>query len=161
MAVLTIITGADNPILRKKTERVPKVTKEVLKLIKDMKETLATQTGVGLAAPQVGSSLRVCLVTMDGKIVPLIDPVIVSRGKETLIDEEGCLSLPKTWLLVPRSREIIVTYLDAKGKKQERRLADFDARVVQHEVDHLDGILITDRAVTSPAVSVSKSATIA
>ncbi len=144
MAALPILTGVNNPVLRKKTAPVPKVTKSVLKLIKDMKATMEEANGVGLAAPQVGVSLRVCLGQVNGKLTPLINPVITKKSKEIAIDEEGCLSLPLIYLPIPRSVEITVTYLDEKGKEQERKLRDFDARVVQHEVDHLEGILIVD-----------------
>lgn len=144
VAVLPILLGDKNPVLRRKTERVPKVTKKTLKLIKDMQATMEHANGVGLAAPQVGESLRICIGKVNGKDTPLINPDIVWRGKEMAIDEEGCLSLPHTWLPVPRAVEITLRYQDEKGKLQERKLKDFDARVVQHEVDHLEGILIVD-----------------
>ena len=144
MAVLPILTGASNPVLRKKTGRVPKVTKGILKLIKDMKATMEAANGVGLAAPQVGASLRICLGQVNGKLTALINPEITRKSKEKEIDEEGCLSLPNIYLPISRSVEITVTYLDEKGKEQERKMSNFDARVVQHEVDHLDGILIVD-----------------
>lgn len=156
MPALPIVTGADNPVLRKKTERVEKVTKKVLKLIKDMNMSMKAANGVGLAAPQVGVSLRVCIGQVNGKPIPLINPDITWKSKETAIDEEGCLSLPNIWLPVPRSVEIHLTYLDEKGQRQERKLKDFDARVVQHEVDHLEGKLIVDYQtkadVKAPAV---------
>lgn len=144
VVILPILIGADNPILRKKTTRVRRVTKDIKNLIKDMIETMKEASGVGLAAPQVGTSVRVCIATLDGKITPLINPEITSRSKETYIDQEGCLSLPNVWIDIPRSMEITLTYTDLKGKQQERKLTHFDARVVQHEVDHLDGVLIVD-----------------
>ena len=144
MAALAIITCADHPILRKKTAKVPQVTKKVLKLIKDMKASMKKANGVGLAAPQVGESLRICIGRVNGKDTPLINPEITWKSGEKAIDEEGCLSLPGIWLPIPRSTEIALSYLDEKGKPQERKLKDFDARVVQHEVDHLDGVLIVD-----------------
>lgn len=151
MPILRILLGADNPILRKKTERVPKVTKKVLKLIRDMKKSMDAANGVGLAAPQVGESLRICIGRVNGKETALINPDITFKSKETAIDEEGCLSLPNVWLPIPRSIEIALTYTDEKGQNQERVLKDFDARVVQHEVDHLDGVLIVDYVTTVPA----------
>lgn len=144
MSVLPIVTGAESPILRKKTKNVPKVTKEVLKLIKDMKATVKSAEGLGLAAPQVGESLRVCLVQMNGKMTPLVNPKITWMSDELALMEEGCLSLPGINVDVPRAVEIKVTYLDEKGKEQQRHLHDLDARVVQHEVDHLEGVLIVD-----------------
>ena len=150
MAALTIITGADNPILRAGTKDVPKVTKEIKKLIKDMYETVRDAEGGGLAAPQIGLNHRLCLAAINGKIIPLINPQITWKSEETDIAEEGCLSLPGLWLKVPRHTAITITYLDEKGKAQERKLTEWDARVAQHEVDHLDGILIVDYSSPNP-----------
>lgn len=144
MAVLPIITGADTPILRTKTTKVPKVTKEVLKLLKDMLATVRHAEGAGLAAPQVNRTERVCLCLIGGKMTPLINPEITWKSEELATMEEGCLSLPGLSADVPRSVEIRVTYLNTKGEEQERHLHDFDARVVQHEVDHLEGVLMID-----------------
>ena len=143
MALLEIVTGKDTPVLLTKAEPIPKVTKEIKKLIKDMHETVA-ERGVGLAGPQVGVSLRICLCSINGKMTPLINPEITWKSEKTKKDEEGCLSLPGIWLKIPRAVEIHLNYTDEKGNEQERKLKDFDARVVQHEVDHLDGVLITD-----------------
>lgn len=144
MAVLPIITGADTPVLRTVTKPVPKVTKELQKLLKDMEETTRAADGLGLAAPQIGQSLRVCIVKMNGRLTPLVNPLITRRSPEMETAEEGCLSLPEVWVQVPRSTSIVVTYLDGKGKEQERMLTNLEARIVQHEVDHLDGKLIVD-----------------
>ena len=146
MAILPIVIGPDNPILRKKTKPVPKVTKDLKQLIKDMIETMHEASGVGLAAPQVNRSERICIAVIDKKVTPMINPVITLRSKEKDIDQEGCLSLPNVWLMIPRSVGITLTYTDMKGKKQQRKLSHFSARVVQHEVDHLEGVLIVDYA---------------
>lgn len=150
IAILPIITGADTPVLRTKTKKVSQVTREVLSLIKDMEATTKKADGLGLAAPQVGTSLRLCIARMNGRLTPLINPEILWKSDEIEVAEEGCLSLPNLWMNVPRSVEITVRYQDAKGAEQERKLKGLDARVVQHEVDHLDGILITDYANTVP-----------
>lgn len=144
MSVLPIITGVDMPILRTKTKPVAKVTKDLQKLLKDMQETTIAADGLGLAAPQIGRTERVCIVQMGNKLVPLVNPIITHRSEELEYAEEGCLSLPGIWLTVPRSTSIRLEYLDAKGAKQERMLSAMDARVVQHEVDHLEGKLIVD-----------------
>ena len=144
IAALKILIGQDQPILRTKTKRVEKVTKEILKLIKDMEETTKVADGLGLAAPQIGQSLRLCLVKMNGRLTPLINPDIHWKSAETDVVEEGCLSLPNTWIDVRRPTGIIVRYTDAKGTAQERKLEGMTARIVQHEVDHLDGVLIVD-----------------
>ncbi len=136
-------------MLRVKTKKVPAVTKEIKKLLKDMVETMKHADGVGLAAPQVGSAHRVCIAMIEGKLAALINPKIAKKSKETELDQEGCLSLPDVWLQVPRAVEIQLNYTDEKGAKQERKLSRFSARVVQHEVDHLDGVLIVDYAASS------------
>jgi len=144
MAVLTIITGEESPILRSKTVPIPRVTKEIKKLIKDMYETVHAAEGGGLAATQIGMTHRLCLAAINGKIIPLINPEIVSKSEGIDVAQEGCLSLPGLWIDVPRAKEILLTYKDENGKKQERKLTGWDARVIQHEVDHLDGVLIVD-----------------
>lgn len=144
MPVLPIVTGEENEVLRAKAQKVPKVTKEILKLIKDMQATVKDAEGLGIAAPQIGKSLAVCLALFNGKMHPMINPEITWKSEETSTMEEGCLSLPKINVDVTRPTEVTVRYLDEKGVEQERRLHDLDARVVQHEVDHLNGVLIVD-----------------
>lgn len=144
MAVLPIITGKEQPILRKKAEKIQKVTKEITKLIKHMKQTVQDAEGVGLAAPQVGASLRLCIVMQNGKYTALINPEVIWRSEETDTIEEGCLSLPDIWLPITRPVSITFTYLDERGSTQERKVEGFESHVVQHEIDHLDGVLIVD-----------------
>ncbi len=146
MAVLPIVIGADAPILRGKTKKVPKITKDVLKLLKDMIDTTVKAKGAGLAAPQVNRMERVCIIMLERKrLVALINPEILWTSEEMDVMEEGCLSLPNVWVDVPRHIDIVLRFQSVDGKKHERKLSGFDARVVQHEVDHLEGILITDR----------------
>ncbi|MFA6549872.1 MAG: peptide deformylase [Candidatus Gracilibacteria bacterium] len=150
MAKLKILTGADNKILRTKSVEVKHVTK-IAKLIKDMKDTLDAKD-LGLAAPQVGENVRICLVRLNAStkneaLVLMINPEIIGMGKEKEIGEEGCLSLPGLWINVERAKKITVKFLDAKNKEQILMLERLNARVVQHEIDHLDGILMVDRAV--------------
>lgn len=144
MTVLPIVTGEDTAILRSKTQKIPQVTKEIKKLIADMHDTVQKAEGLGIAGPQVNSSLRICLAQFNGKMTPMVNPEIVWRSEETASMEEGCLSLPNIDVHVERPVEIRVTYLDEQGNEQERHLHDLDARVVQHECDHLDGVLIVD-----------------
>lgn len=150
MAVLPIVTGADTPVLRAKTAVIPNVTKNVLKLAKDMEDTVKAADGLGIAAPQVGQSLRICIAKLGGKFVTLVNPQITWKSAETSVAEEGCLSLPGLWRDVTRPVGIVVTFTDLKGKGQERKLEGIDARVVQHEVDHLEGVLIVDNAAMRP-----------
>ncbi|MFH0851508.1 MAG: peptide deformylase [Candidatus Peregrinibacteria bacterium] len=144
MPTLPIQTGSDNPILRRKTKKIEKITKAVTKLIADMRDTLKEKDGLGLAAPQVGQSLKLCLALIGGKVTALINPAITWRSDETSTEEEGCLSLPGLTVAVARPVSIILNFTDEKGALQERKLNGLDARVVQHETDHLEGRLMSD-----------------
>ena len=142
---LEIETGENNEILRKKSGPLKTIDKKILKLIAAMEKTLKKEGGVGLAAPQVGENIRLILVLLDSKnLIPMINPEITSKSEETEYAEEGCLSLPGQWGDIKRHKEITVSYLDVKGEKRILKLKKFNARVVQHEIDHLDGILFTD-----------------
>lgn len=143
--ILKIETGNDNPILRKKAASVAKITKKTIQLIKDMLETMSAAEGVGLAAPQIGVSERIVLITLENKkVVPLINPEIVEFSEEKEWGEEGCLSLPNQWGEVERAREVIVRFMDIKGQILTIKFSGFEAREIQHEVDHVNGILFTD-----------------
>lgn len=142
---LAIETGTENEILRKKSEPIDGIDKKILKLIKEMGIAMKKKKGVGLAAPQVGINKRLILVTLDNKIVvPMINPKITSHSDMTELGEEGCLSLPGQWGDIKRYCEITVEYLNEKSNKKILKLDSFNSRVVQHEIDHLDGILFTD-----------------
>lgn len=144
MAVRTIVTGVSHPILRARAKEVSSISRELQGLLTDLHETVSEVKGAGLAAPQLGESLRACVAKIGGDFTPLINPEILWRSSEILLGEEGCLSLPEIWLLVPRAREIVLRFHDEKWRERELRLAEFDARVVQHEIDHLEGKLIVD-----------------
>lgn len=143
--ILNIETGKENPILRKKAEPVTQITKKTLKLIKDMNETMAAANGVGLAAPQVGISERIVLITLeDKKVLPMINPEILELSKDREWGEEGCLSLPNQWGQVDRATGVIIRFTDIKGQTLTMKFTDFEAREIQHETDHLNGVLFTD-----------------
>lgn len=144
MATLPIVTGEHSEVLRKKTEKIVNFDKELKKLVTDLQETAASASGAGLAAPQVGVSLAVTVARLSGSFVPLINPEVIWQSETAETAEEGCLSLPGVWLMVPRPAEVIVKYSDENGKEQERKLTGWDARVAQHEIDHLNGKLIVD-----------------
>lgn len=144
MAVLPIITGAEHPILHRKTKKISSFTKELQKLIQDLLDTVHHAEGAGLAAPQVEISKRVTVARIGEEFIPLVNPEILWKSDQIILGEEGCLSLPNVWLNVPRSTDIVLQYFDSKGNEHEKKLSGFDARVVQHEVDHLNGILIVD-----------------
>jgi len=132
-----------DPVLRKKAKEVSQIDEHVLSLVKDMFEVMYANDGVGLAAPQLGVSLRI-IVMDDGKPRTMINPQIVYRSEEKIVGEEGCLSVPEIFENVERSKEVIVKYKDEKGVEQEEKFVDYSARIVQHEYDHLDGILFID-----------------
>jgi len=144
MAVLSVRLYGD-PVLRKVAEPVAAVTPEVKNVIDDMVETMWRQVGIGLAAPQVGISLRI-LVMDDGKggARALINPVITDR-RGSIREEEGCLSLPGVFAEVERSKWIHVSALDGEGLPIAFEAQGLTAKVVQHEIDHLDGVLFIDR----------------
>jgi len=151
-----------HPVLRAKARTVDKHelrSATVQRLIDDMMETMAEYHGVGLAAPQVHEGLRLFVATLDadddqkgdeadeGDAEPLaiVNPEITVVGGDVVEDWEGCLSIPDVRGRVPRAREIRVRAYDRKGDRIELHAHDFPARVIQHETDHLDGILFFDR----------------
>jgi len=144
MAVLSVKLYGD-PVLRKVAEPVAAVTPEIKRIIDDMVATMWHQVGVGLAAPQIGISLRI-LVMDDGKggTRALINPVITERGG-SVREEEGCLSLPGIFADVERSKWVRVSALDADGQPFSFEAQGLHAKVIQHEIDHLDGVLFIDR----------------
>lgn len=145
MAILKIVKDPD-PVLRRKAEPVTQVTKRIRRLIKDMLETMYSADGVGLAAPQVGVSERVIVVDIGEGPVALINPEISkASGKE--IDVEGCLSIPGTFGYVERAQEVVVNGLNETGRSTRIKAEGLLARALQHEIDHLEGVLFIDHAL--------------
>ena len=144
MAVLGVRRYGD-PVLRRKAKPVGEITPEIQSAIDDMVETMFDQVGIGLAAPQVGIALRLVVVD-DGKrgTRALVNPSIVER-RGTMVGEEGCLSLPGIFGEVERSEWIRVQATDRDGAPTTLEARGMLARVIQHEIDHLDGILFIDR----------------
>ncbi len=144
MALLTVRLYGD-PVLRQVAAPVREITAEIKRIIADMTETMWHQVGIGLAAPQVGLPYRI-LVMDDGKggAQALINPEIETRSG-TVREEEGCLSLPGIFGVVERSKTITVRAMDADGKPVSLEATGLKARIVQHELDHLDGVLFIDR----------------
>ena len=143
-----ILTEPD-PILRKKCEPLEKVDTETKKLMDDMLETMYAAPGIGLAAIQVGILKRLVVIDIskgeeEKKPVFLINPQIVHRSKKTSIYEEGCLSLPGQFAEIERPAECTLKYIDYNGKEKELKADGLLATCVQHEVDHLNGILFID-----------------
>ncbi|HHP51541.1 MAG TPA: peptide deformylase [Moorella mulderi] len=135
-----------SPLLREKCQPVKNIGPKILKLLEDMAETMYAAPGVGLAAPQVGILKRVAVVDIGEGLIELINPEIVeAKGQE--IDREGCLSLPGIWGEVPRYSWVKVRFSDRGGRERILEAEGFLARALQHEIDHLDGVLFIDRAL--------------
>lgn len=138
-----------NDFLRRKTREV-KVEElkdpKIQRLVFDMAKTMDVEKGVGLAAPQVGSDLRICVIRIDGEAYILINPKIKSYSRKKDVFEEGCLSFPGKFFPVERPIKVKVQARDIEGKKVKIKADGLFARVLQHEIDHLDGILVIDRA---------------
>jgi peptide deformylase len=144
MAVLSMRRYGD-PILRLLAAPVAAVTPEIKTLIADMAETMWHQVGIGLAAPQVGVSLRI-FVMDDGKrgARAIVNPVVTDRGG-VVKEEEGCLSLPGIFAEVERSKSLRIEGLDGEGQPISFEAQGLQAKIIQHELDHLDGVLFIDR----------------
>jgi peptide deformylase len=149
------ILRSGNPLLRKVSKPVKKIDKKVLALIADLTDTLAIQKdpeGVGLAACQIGVNLRLFVMARNKKIVPVINPKILTVGKKSVQGKvkkgeilEGCLSLPNYYTPLARPGKIRVKYLTPQGKEVTEEFSGFQAQIVQHEIDHLDGKMFLDR----------------
>ncbi|NLV91285.1 MAG: peptide deformylase [Firmicutes bacterium] len=146
MAVLEIREDGD-PILRQVAKPVAKITKRHRKLIKDMIQTMHAAEGIGLAAPQIGISERIIVVDTGDEIVALFNPVIDEMSQDQDIDVEGCLSIPGKRGYVQRATEIVVSGWQEDGKPVRYRVSGYPARIFQHEIDHLDGVLFIDKLV--------------
>ncbi len=142
MAILKILTEGD-PILRQKANEVPKITKRQRILAKDMLETMYNANGVGLAAPQIGVSDRLVVIDVGEGPLVLFNPEITFCEGENK-DVEGCLSIPGRNEYITRAQKVKVSYFNLEGKKVIVTGEGLLARALQHEIDHLDGILFID-----------------
>ncbi len=144
MAVLPILP-ADHPVVRQKAKRVPAIIDGSLqRLIDDMIDTMRHAGGVGLAAPQVGKSLRVIVIEIaEQEVIAILNPQIVRRKGERLV-EEGCLCLPGYRGTIKRSEAVVAKGLDRQGKELRIKATDLLAEALEHEIDHLNGVLYFD-----------------
>ena len=143
--MLEIITYPNN-ILREKSLNIKNPNDpKIKKLISDMISTLTAHNGIGLAAPQVGENLRLCVIEHDNEHIVLINPEIKKLAGNEVVIEEGCLSFPGKFIPIKRHTKVRVKALDASGRKQIIRAKGLIARAIQHEIDHLDGVLFIDR----------------
>jgi len=139
-----------NPILRQKARKITKEeisSPEIQELVFEMLQTMKEHDGVGLAAPQVGKSLRLCTIKIEGGTYVLINPKIKSKSWSKEIAEEGCLSFPGKFIPIKRSKRVKVEALDKEGRETSLKAEGLLARAFQHEIDHLDGILYIDREI--------------
>lgn len=149
------LTYDPNPILREKAKRIRTFDANLRKLAADMFETMHANKGVGLAAPQIGRSIRLLVVEIEadkregerGVKVALVNPEIVKANDELVTDIEACLSIPGWYGDVPRHQSVVVKAQTPEGKEVRIKANDYYARVLQHEIDHINGILFTDRIV--------------
>ncbi len=156
-----MVRGRDNKILRTVSKPVAKIDRKLLKFIEDMKVTMDHEKGVGLAAPQVGENIRVVICkfnhdTPHELIIPMINPVITKKSEEMVLGEEGCLSLPGLYDAIARHESLTVKYLDTKGRENVLKLSEYNARVVQHEVDHIDAHLYIDHLMDAATLQLKK-----
>jgi len=148
MAIRPIITLPD-PVLRQKAKPIERVDAELLRLMDDMLATMYDAPGIGLAAPQIGISRR--LIVMDPSKddqpktpIVMVNPEILSRSEEMRTHEEGCLSIPEFTAEIERPARTRVIYIDREGRQQETELEGIWSTLVQHEIDHLNGVLFID-----------------
>lgn len=141
-----IITGQDNKTLRQKSLPVKRIDADVRSLIAKMKKEMEENDGAGLAAVQIGEPLSVIVCQLDDKFYSFINPEIVKSSSETDVAVEGCLSLPHIYGEVERPQKITLKALDFNGRKIKMKAFGMLARVIQHEMDHLNGVLFVDKA---------------
>lgn len=144
---LPLELGKNNTILRQMAEKVDfsDTALDLRKLSLDMIDTMKKEKGVGLAGPQIGKLKRIIVISPEKNPEVLINPKITYFSKDTDIQTEGCLSLPGIEVSVERSKKIRYSYRDLDGKKVKGKAKGLKARVIQHEVDHLNGVLIVDK----------------
>lgn len=167
MAEILDIIELGHPILRQTADRVETVSDDRIQtLIDNLLVTVKQANGVGIAAPQVAQLDQIMIVASRPNLrypnapemepTPMINPRILSHSSETVKGWEGCLSIPGIRGLVPRYQGIELEYLDRIGQRQVRELSDFVARIVQHEVDHLNGIVFLDRVESTQDLATEK-----
>ncbi|MPW26030.1 peptide deformylase [Alkalibaculum sp. M08DMB] len=141
----------EDPVLRKKARKVEEINERIKELVRDMTETMYDADGIGLAAPQIGVLRRVAVIDIGEGPLTLINPVII-KSDGSQIDLEGCLSLPGINEEVNRPNYVKVKYMDLQGNQHTIEGTDLLARAICHEIDHLEGILFTDKSIKEEIV---------
>jgi peptide deformylase len=131
------------PVLRQKAKKVSQFDRNLHKLIDDMIETMRAAPGVGLAAPQIGVPLRVAVIEVDEKLTVLVNPEVIKRSGEEELDE-GCLSVPGYWGRIKRAENVVIKARDKTGKEIRVKGDGLFGQALQHETDHLNGVLYID-----------------
>lgn len=144
-----------DPVLRKKAEPIDEITSDIKKLVEEMIETMDACDGIGLAAPQIHHSIRLFVIRTPvetdqnkfepGEVKVLINPILSSPSEEVWKAHEGCLSIPTIRCLVERPKEVTAEYTSIEGKTVKQRVSGWEARVIIHENDHIEGVLFIDR----------------
>jgi peptide deformylase len=135
-----------NDILKQKTVEVKEIDKNIKKFVSEMKKVMKKHHGVGLAANQIGLNLSIFIAEDKNKILTFINPKIIKFEGEKILLEEGCLSLPGIWGKIKRYPKVEVEYVDLFGKKRKIKAKGLLAQIIQHEMDHLNGILFAEKA---------------
>lgn len=157
--------GINNPILRNVSEEIEEITEELGEFCDKLLLLMRENQWVGLAAPQVGENIRVIATSQREKkpkkdkllwTTIMINPTIIDKSKETILWEEACISLPDCIGMVRRHKTIQVEFYTPEGKKQKKKYKDFNAVIIQHEIDHLDGILFMDKVIPEKKKKVIK-----
>lgn len=138
-----ILTNEDK-LLRRKSKRVSKIDDVIRNLSASLIDTMISNNGVGLAAPQCGILKQIIIVLVNNQPKVFINPEIVSFSQKTKVEEEGCLSIPETFIKKKRSKSVTLKYRDLSGHPRLETYEDLTARIIQHEIDHLSGVLMTD-----------------
>ncbi|MDD4272041.1 MAG: peptide deformylase [Patescibacteria group bacterium] len=149
MPILKILTQP-NPILRKKSAEINPAaikSRELKSLASSMVKTMIKADGVGLAAPQIGKNIRLIVINSKDGVFCLVNPKFIKKSWARELGQEGCLSIPGVFGEVKRHKKISLAYYNQEGKKVKLTAEGMMARVIQHEIDHLDGILFIDKAV--------------
>ena len=139
------LIDSQNPILRKKSQKIGQIDSEIKELSQDMSQIMVEKQGIGLAAVQIGELKRIILAQTENGLKFFINPEIVKKSRQTEILEEGCLSLPGLWLKIKRPNQVEVKFLNLQGQEEIIKAQGLLARILQHEIDHLDGKLIIGR----------------
>jgi peptide deformylase len=140
---MEILTG-NQRVLRQKSKRISKVDDSIRTICSSMVEVMLSSGGIGLAGNQVGILKRIIIILHEDVPIVMINPEIVKISEEFEYGNEGCLSIPETYIDLKRHKEVVVKYRDTKGKPHFETYSGLSARIVQHEIEHLDGILMTD-----------------